>query len=117
MDARKVEIIGVIINEGDDSWTVVGKIDGVDVTAVSHLSAVTNFYPKEAYKSDGHFVGGAKPRLMTAAEAVAGAEQLIKDQNPAPPVMITVEQALKLLSDYAARTTAPPPPAVTPAKG
>ncbi len=103
MDERKVEIIGVIINDGDDSWTVVGKIDGQDVTAVSHLSSVTNYYPKEAYKSDGNRLEIATPRLMTAEEATAGAELLLRQQNPAPPVMITVEQALQLLADYAAK--------------
>lgn len=51
---------------------------GATVTAQGWISATKNYYPPEAYNSDGNHVEGAEPREMTNDERREYIMQLVR---------------------------------------
>lgn len=78
---------------GNDRILVTGTVDGhndpdgnpVIVQAPGWLSAMTNYYPADAYGEDGHLVDGATAREMTDDEKHAYWADLLSSAVPTEP--------------------------------
>lgn len=73
----KIVVVTGANDLGADVLEVLGTVNGEAVRATGWVSAMTNFYPPEAYGEDGHRKAKAKPRAMTDAEKLVYMKSLL----------------------------------------